>query len=145
MGHFFYEQVRGIDDREVEWQRERKSFGVERTFNMPLVSNEEIDEQLKWTAQKLADDLTRAQKHGKTLVVKVRNSEFETKTKRLTLADYFQNDATTIAYYGRRLLDELYSEGESIRLMGLSMTSIDSIEYENIALDLFGRNDVHND
>ena len=145
MGHFFYEQVRGIDDREVEWQRERKSFGVERTFNMPLVSNEEIDEQLKWTAQKLADDLTRAQKHGKTLVVKVRNSEFETKTKRLTLADYFQNDATTIAYYGRQLLDELYSEGESIRLMGLSMTSIDSIEYENIALDLFGRNDVHND
>ena len=145
MGHFFYEQVRGIDDREVEWQRERKSFGVERTFNMPLVSNEEIDAQLKWTAQKLADDLTRAQKHGKTLVVKVRNSEFETKTKRLTLADYFQNDATTIAYYGRQLLDELYFEGESIRLMGLSMTSIDSIEYENIALDLFGRNDVHND
>ena len=79
------------------------------------------------------------------MVVKVRNSEFETKTKRLTLADYFQNDATTIAYYGRQLLDELYSEGESIRLMGLSMTSIDSIEYENIALDLFGRNDVHND
>ena len=37
MGHFFYELVRGIDDREVEWQRERKSFGVERTFNMPLV------------------------------------------------------------------------------------------------------------
>lgn len=142
-GHFFYEQVRGVDDREVEWRRERKSVGVERTFNMPLTGREEVDAQLQWTAEKLAADLKRAQKHGRTLVLKVRNTEFDTKTKRMTMTDYFPNDGSAIAYYGRQLFDKLGMEGEAVRLMGLTMTSIDPLEYENIILDLFGRNDVH--
>ena len=131
-----YQRVRGIDDRPVEWQRERKSVGSQRTFDQPLNSIEQVDEQLKLTAERLVAELKRQQKHGKTIVIKVRDSHFETITKRLTFDDYLDNQADNFAYYGRQLFDEIQDNPIDVRLLGLTITNLDPLEFENIRLDL---------
>ena len=136
MGHILYQRVRGIDDRPVEWQRERKSVGSQRTFDQPLNSIEQVDEQLKLTAERLIAELKRQQKHGKTIVIKVRDSHFETVTKRLTFDDYLDNQVENFAYYGRQLFDEIQDNLIDVRLLGLTITNLDPLEFENIRLDL---------
>lgn len=139
MGYVLYQRVRGIDDRPVEWQRDRKSLGNERTFDQPLTAAADVSDYLQRSALRLADDLTKQQKHGKTLVLKVRNSSFETTTKRLTLDDYFSNQAETFEFYGQQLLEEIQAdEHYDIRLLGLTVTNLAPLEYENIVLPLWG-------
>lgn len=136
MGHILYQRVRGIDDRPVEWKRQRKSIGSERTFDQPLKTNEQVDEQLHLTAQRLIKELKRQQKHGKTLVIKVRNSDFETITKRITFDDYLTNQEDTLEYYGRQLFEEIQSDDIDVRLLGLTLTNLDPLDFENISLEL---------
>lgn len=136
MGHILYQRVRGIDERPVEWQRERKSIGSERTFDQPLSSNEQVDEQLNLTANRLVHELKRQQKHGKTLVIKVRNSDFQTITKRITFDDYIPNQVDSIEYYGRQLFDDTQNNEIDVRLLGLTMTNLDPLDFENVKLEL---------
>lgn len=136
MGHILYQRVRGIDERPVEWQRQRKSIGSERTFDQPLKSNEQVDEQLQLTAQRLVAELKHQQKHGKTLVIKVRNSSFETVTKRLTFDDYLTNQVDTFEFYGRQLFDEIQTDEIDVRLLGLTVTNLNPLDFENISLEL---------
>lgn len=136
MGHILYQRVRGIDNRPVEWQRERKSIGSQRTFDQPLNSIEQVDEQLNLTAERLVRELNRQQKHGKTLVIKVRNSQFNTLTKRLSFDDYLDNQVENFVYYGRKLFDEIQDGQIDVRLLGLTITNLDPLEYENVRLDL---------
>ena len=137
MGHFFYQQVRGIDERQVQWDRKRKSLGVERTLTAPLVGRAAIEAQMSWTADRLAHLLQKKQQHGKTLVLKLRNQQFETQTKRLTLADFFNNDGELLAEYGMELFDQMNFKDDAIRLLGLTMTNLESLSYQNITLKLF--------
>lgn len=136
MGHILYQRVRGIDNRPVEWQRERKSVGSQRTFDQPLNSIEQVDEQLNLTAERLVRELDRQQKHGKTIVIKVRDSRFETITKRLSFDDDLDNQVDIFVYYGRRLFDEIQNDQIDVRLLGLTITNLDPLDYENIRLDL---------
>ncbi|HIW88341.1 MAG TPA: DNA polymerase IV [Candidatus Ligilactobacillus excrementipullorum] len=139
MGYILYQRVRGIDERPVEWQRSRKSIGNERTFDQPLTAPEDVSDFLHRSAQRLVKDLTKQQKHGKTLVLKVRNSAFETTTKRLTLTDYLPNQAETYEFYGQQLLEEIQPDEQyDIRLMGLTLTNLDPVDYENVVLPLWG-------
>ena len=115
---------------------ERKSVGSQRTFDQPLNSIEQVDEQLKLTTERLVAELKHQQKHGKTIVIKVRDSHFETITKRLTFDDYLDNQADNFAYYGRQLFDEIQDNPIDVRLLGLTITNLDPLEFENIRLDL---------
>ena len=69
-------------------------------------------------------------------MIKVRDSHFETVTKRLTFDDYLDNQADNVAYYGRQLFDEIQDNPIDVRLLGLTITNLDPLEFENIRLDL---------
>lgn len=141
MGYILYQRVRGIDERPVEWQRTRKSLGNERTFDRPLTTVASVESFLQKSAKRLADELDQQQKHGKTLVIKVRNSEFETTTKRITLDDYFPNDSETFQFYGKKLLEQIQpNEHYDVRLLGLTVTNLAPLEFENIVLPLWHNN-----
>lgn len=135
MGHFFYQCVRGIDERPVEWQRERKSLGNERTFDAPLTTSEEVDDFLEQLAQKLVVSLEKKHLQGKTLVLKVRNSDYETITKRITQSEPFKNDVRELAYQGRKLFDQVQIAID-VRLLGLTMTNL-SQGKEGVQLSLW--------
>ncbi|WP_034988326.1 DNA polymerase IV [Liquorilactobacillus sucicola] len=137
MGQILYQRVRGIDERPVEWKRKRKSIGFERTLNQPLKSSVEVDDMLDFLAEKLTEAVQQKQKHGKTLVLKLRNSQFETVTKRMTFDDYLTNDKKNFAFWGRQLFDQMQPNEVDVRLLGMTLTNIDELRFENIKLPLW--------
>ncbi|WP_461240338.1 DNA polymerase IV [Paucilactobacillus sp. N302-9] len=137
LGYALYRRVRGSDDRPVEYQRDRKSIGKERTFNPFLTTNEQVDTQLKKIAQLVEQTLRTQQKHGKTLVVKARNQDFETITKRHTEDDYLPVDAQTIYELAKSIFETVHRSGDSMRLLGITITNLAPLKYENMTLPLF--------
>lgn len=136
-GDVLYHHVRGADDRPVEYQRERKSIGKESTYNPNLVSDSEVEEALKDLAQKVAETMKQKQKHGKTLVLKVRFSDFETITKRQTLTEFLDNSQETYLFYAQQLFDEFGESQRGVRLLGITLINLASINFENMSLPLF--------
>jgi DNA polymerase-4 len=140
LGYQLYRRVRGIDDRPVAYQRDRKSIGKERTYNHVLIADSEIDQQLRYLARLVAQTLTKHQKHGQTVVLKVRYQDFTTLTKRLTQVEYFENDPEVL-YQAALTLQEQLNRGEQpIRLLGITVTNLAALEFENLTLPLW-RND----
>lgn len=137
LGYNLYRRVRGIDNRPVEWQRERKSIGKEATFIPPLTNNGQIKKALNKLATELVNVLQREQLHGQTLVVKIRDVEFATITKRLTQVDFYPNKSTELVIVAEKILATLALEERPIRLLGITMTGLAPVTFENINLPLF--------
>lgn len=85
MGYSLYRKVRGIHDAPVQVTRDRKSVGKEHTYGTPLTTEEQVTAQLRQLAAGVERALQRVQKHGKTVVLKVRYTDYTTITKRVTL------------------------------------------------------------
>ncbi|KRM90296.1 DNA polymerase IV [Liquorilactobacillus cacaonum] len=136
MGALFYQHVRGVDNRVVEWERKQKSLGNERTFGQALKNITEIEDMFNYLARLLVAQLHKKQLHGKTIVIKVRNSNFETVTKRRTLDNFYQNDQEVFVFHALQLFEEIQNEID-VRLLGMTMTNLTSLQYENIELPLW--------
>lgn len=138
MGLSLYKKVRGIDDSPVTPMRDRKSVGKENTFLKELKTEEEVTQQLRSLAAQVMQSLGKRELHGKTAVLKVRYEDFETRTRRKTFPYYIKTDFElyTIA---QDLWDEIKEADKSIRLLGITVTGLDPILYENIELPLWER------
>lgn len=135
MGYSLYRKVRGIHDSPVEPNRVRKSIGRENTFGRPLISEEQVISQLRELADSVARSLKKHQKHGKTVVLKVRNTDYETITRRRTLPEYV-NQGEDIFFQANLIWEELGEIEQGIRLLGITITNLDPLTYENIVLPL---------
>ena len=70
-GYMFYQLARGIDDREVEPYRERKSVGAETTLNNNLdIDDEEVLDILSEICEDVSNRLQYSNKVGKTITLK---------------------------------------------------------------------------
>ncbi|WP_263853647.1 DNA polymerase IV [Companilactobacillus jidongensis] len=136
MGYVMFRRVHGIDDASVEGHRVRKSIGRERTYNQNLVLKEQVEKELKFLADLVSKDLKKQRQHGKTVVLKLRNSDFETITKRMTFQDYVQ-DKGEIYRIAKEIYDKLDISDQKIRLLGITLTNLDSLSYEEVSLKLF--------
>ncbi|MHC3377194.1 DNA polymerase IV [Ligilactobacillus equi] len=138
-GFFFYNCARGIDDRPVQAQRQRKSLGYERTFDQGLTTLVEVNDFFKRAASKIVAKLEEKKLRAQSLVVKVRNSNFETITKRYSQKDFLENDVEILVARAETLFEEIQaSEPYDVRLLGLTATGLEEKQIENITLDLWG-------
>lgn len=137
-GYILYRRVRGIDDRPVEYQRERKSIGKERTYGPVLSDETTVGDQIKLLSEMVAKTVKEQQKHGRTLVLKIRYQDFTTLTKRLTTTDFIQNDPKLYETYANQLLDEMPDIAQGVRLLGITITGLAPLDFDNISLPLFG-------
>ena len=140
MGYVIYKRIHGIDDSPVEGHRLRKSIGRESTYNRNLVTDEQINSELERLAQKVSQDLKKQRQHGKTVVLKLRNSDFETITKRMSFQDYVQTK-TEIYRVARDIYDKLKVTDQKIRLLGITITNLDPLSYEEVSLNLSYKED----
>ena len=112
-----YDQARGIDERPVEPDRERKSLSNEETFSTNLETLEECEEKLPELFEELAAEL--AQKAHTRMItklfVKLKFSDFQrTTVERAGLPLSFENF--------RMLLAEGFARtGKSVRLLGVGV------------------------
>lgn len=136
MGYSLYRKVRGIHDSPVEPNRDRKSVGRENTFARPIVTEDQIIVQLRELARDVESSLHRAQLHGQTVVLKVRDSDYETFTRRVTLTDYL-DDQEAIFFHAKQIWETFDLLERGIRLLGITVTNLDSKNYELIKLPLW--------
>lgn len=136
-GYVLYQRVRGIDDRPVAYQRQRKSIGKERTYGPPLTTVGEVENQLRRLAAMVAQTVAQKQRHGKTLVLKLRTSDFTTVTRRVTREDFLPNEAERYYELALELYHDVATEDEQIRLLGITITGLAAQNFENVRLPLW--------
>src|SRR5688572_5296689 len=110
----------GEDDRPVEPNQERKSIGCEETFAKDLEDREEIRRELEALARHAAAALARKRLCARTVVLKLRYSNFETITRSETrepaTASVEEITARTLA-----LLEKTEAGRRRVRLLGASL------------------------
>ncbi len=143
LGYILYRRVRGSDDRPVEYQRERKTIGKERTFGPFLQSRTDVNEHLQALAKMVVATMVDHQRHGKTIVLKLRYGDFVTITKRRTFGEFLPNDPIVLDRYAREIFEDVVDDhfDTGIRLLGITMTGLAPLAFENLTLPLYPNDD----
>jgi len=110
----------GQDDRPVEPNRERKSIGCENTFAQDLKDVEAIRREVHSLALAAADVLARKKLFARTVVLKLRYSNFETITRSHT-HDPPTRAAEEIVGRSVSLLEKTEAGVRPVRLLGVSL------------------------
>ena len=121
-GATFFEFANGMDNREVEPFRLRKSVGCERTFAEDMFSEKELEEALQWIARELEERVYRSGFQGNTLVLKLKFSDFKTITRNHNVKHVLkeQHDFLPLAI---KLLQSVNLQERGVRLLGLSVAN----------------------
>lgn len=123
-GFDLYRKARGISNSPVKTDRIRKSIGNERTYSKLLYDEEDIKAEISKNAQRAAKTLKENERQGKTIVLKVRYSDFSTLTKRVTL-DQATQDFDVIENHALLIFDSLPENLSGIRLLGVTVTGLE--------------------
>ncbi len=135
-GKFYYDMVRGIDDRPVEPYSERKSVGTELTYEKDLTTRFEIVAELYKLEKELMERLENSSTTGRTLTLKIKFSDFRQITRSRTLPDYIRN-FETLHRHVTEIRKSLDLEGTRIRLLGISVSNLESEGCDEKQLLLF--------
>ncbi|BDS14571.1 DNA polymerase IV [Aureispira anguillae] len=127
VGRFYYDIVRGIDNRPVNTNRIRKSLAVERTFKDDLSTFDEIVEVLEPIILKFFERLTKADNFGRTITLKLKTSDFQLMTRSLS-KEHFITSLDEIRTVAHTLLKENIDDFEKIRLIGLTASNLQKQE-----------------
>jgi DNA polymerase-4 len=120
-GNYFYNAVRGIDERPVVSHRERKSIGTERTFETDLNDLEEVKEKLAAITDIMWERCEAKQKMGKTVTLKLRFADFTTITRSNTFNKAFTKNELDAVMMGLLPTKDIQEQG--IRLLGATMSN----------------------
>ncbi len=121
-GKFYYQIVRGIDDRPVQPHRETKSMGAEDTFAYDLTALDEMETELDKIAQTVADRLEKYGLKGRTVTLKVKYSSFKQITRNQSFVQPV-GDAGILAQTAKQLLAATDINDVKIRLLGISVSN----------------------
>jgi DNA polymerase-4 len=121
-GNFYYQIVRGIDDRQVEPNRETKSLSAEDTFPYDLTRLEDMNQELDKIAALVEQRLLHYGLKGRTVTLKIKFSDFKIITRSKSYP-HPVNENGIIASTARQLLEETAPEGKQIRLLGISLSN----------------------
>lgn len=135
-GKFYYDIARGIDGRPVEPESERKSTGTEITYEKDLTTNFEIIAELYKVEKELMRRLEHEGTTGRTVTVKVKFSDFRQITRSKTLQKYIR-DFDTLHSVVTSIRKSLTLEGEKIRLLGVSVSNLETEDSDDRQLQLF--------
>jgi DNA polymerase-4 len=135
-GAFFYDIVRGIDDRPVEPDQERKSVGTELTYEKDLTTRFEVIAELYKLEKELMERLEHSETTGRTITLKIKFSDFRQITRSKTLQNYVRN-FETLHKEVSEIRKSLKLEGSRIRLLGLSVSNLETDDCDDRQLYLF--------
>jgi len=121
-GRFYYQIVRGIDNRPVEPNQEIKSIGAEDTFPYDLSSIDEMNAELDKIAKTVYNRLQQYQLKGRTITLKIKYSDFKQITRSRSFPDSL-NDLNTIASTAKELLSATDLKSKKIRLLGITVSN----------------------
>ena len=122
MGQVFYDFARGIDNRPVVAEWERKSVSCERTFETDINENSAVTIHLYHTVLELVRRIEKNNFEGRTLTLKVKFLDFQQITRSLTV-DYILKSKEDILPLAKQLMQGVEFHSHPIRLLGLGVSN----------------------
>lgn len=127
-GLSYYQYARGLDDREVQSERIRKSLGAEQTYLDDISDLQTVELELDKIAKEVAERRKKSGFEAKTLTLKVKYADFSIVTRSITLNHYI-----TLSEEMLRIAMDLVTrvediETKKVRLLGLTLKNPDAEE-----------------
>lgn len=126
MGDRLYHLSRGLDDRKVNPDQDTKSVSAETTFNTDLAAAEDLVPVLRRLAERVSERLKKAGLAGRTVTLKLKSSDFKTRTRNRQLTDPTRL-ADRIFQTGLELLRR-ETDGTTYRLIGIGVSDFMDID-----------------
>jgi DNA polymerase IV len=122
LGQHLRALARNDDERAVVPERAAKSIGAEETFAVDLRTRADCERELLRLSDRVCTRLRRAQLGARTITLKVRFANFETKTRARTLSE--ATDISAVVLDTARELLEQFEPARGIRLLGISLSQL---------------------
>src|SRR5215207_857519 len=137
-GPYFYAIARGIDDRPVQANRERKSIGSKNTFARDLTTFDEMWAELQPLIDQVWGWCERTGVRGRTVTLRVKYADFRQITRARSLPDGV-TDKAMLGHVSLDLLSALLPVNEGVRLLGVTLSALgteDVAQVPQLSLDL---------
>lgn len=124
-GSWFYAIARGLDNRPVMPDRERKSLGSETTFDKDLTAPSEIESAVRVMADRVWAWCEKTGSHGRTVTVKIKWADFQITTRSRT----FGSPVASQSDLRRKSVDlvrSVFPPAKGIRLVGVTLSNFES-------------------
>jgi len=134
-GPYYYSLARGIDERPVSADRVRKSVGAETTFNSDLFTVEEAHAALEPLIAKVWSYCEGGAIRARTATLKAKYADFRQITRSRTVDDpvVSQNQLEELV---SALLEPLFPVAKGIRLLGVSLSSLEDVSEPRVERQL---------
>ena len=124
---YLFRASRGVDHREVRSNRIRKSVGGERTYGDDLVSDNEMHDAFEHIIDIVWNSIAKCEARGRTVTLKAKYADFRQVTRSKS-TDYYVADKNEFAAIGRELLGQIMPVENGVRLLGLTLSSLEGAE-----------------
>ncbi len=136
------ERAHGHDSREIVTEYDAKSMGVSETMLEDVIDYDEIRGLLRSLSRKLAERLKHSHTAGRRLTIRIcyynfRNADRAVRTEKPL---YRSED---LFHEAIALFDEHWEEGEAVRLLGISVSQLISLDEASQQMDLFAEEEEH--
>ncbi|MFK7828125.1 MAG: DNA polymerase IV [Oligoflexales bacterium] len=126
LAYWILMRCQGIDDREIEPSRIRKSLSCEDTFSNDIINKELIYFELSRLASKVSSSLQKSKLAGKTITLKVKYFDFNQITRSRTI-EQPSNCPELIANICIDLASKTYIGKKPVRLLGVSVSGFEEV------------------
>jgi DNA polymerase-4 len=135
-GHFYYNVVRGVDDREVVNYWEPKSISCENTYYEDIGELDELLRRIRALAEKLSTRMYYKNIQGSNLILKIKYANFEQITRSCSLSES-SADKEILYQAAEQLLISNWDPSRKVRLLGLGVGKLDcDKDCDQLELDL---------
>lgn len=123
-GAWYYEIVRGNDNRQVNPHRIRKSIGSEQTYFEDLEDIEAMKNALIPLAEDILSYAEKSNNFGKTVTLKLKTPDFQLFTRSKTVSKEIKTLDTLLSIAYELLPAGLSATSGKVRLLGLSFSQL---------------------
>ena len=133
-GEWFWEMARGIDESEVETEREAKSISNETTFEKDTCNKSLIMNELASLCEQVSDRLREGNFKCRTITLKIRFEGFQTYTRSLTIPEP-TNFSEVLIKTIRKLFEDFQVKDRKVRLVGVKASNLSAADEKYLFVD----------
>jgi DNA polymerase-4 len=126
-GTYYYHICRGIDNRTVKPDRERKSLSAENTFNEDLKEESDIRSELARIAKETFRRYSKSDKRGKTVSIKLKYGDFRQITRSQTNEHKITSESQLVDIV-QSVFDPTLMDETGFRLLGVGISNFEEEE-----------------
>ena len=124
-GSYYYNVVRGIDNRKVEISHIRKSMGMERTYAVDIEDEADMKVKLSEYTKKMYNKMVERGFGSKTISLKLKYANFDVISRSKTITENFDSEGIAVNIV-LEMFEESYQTDRKVRLLGISFSNLES-------------------